>query len=642
MLLQSGSTSGSRDVNAAPSCGAAAGERAGERTRPWFLRQARAAAALLEHGSALLRVMPSVWLDDLRQRWNEFAATPALFESGPCEPVLTAVLLGPSGAGKSTLFALLTGVPVPAGNEVRPLSRHPVAAVPPSLHDPTRLAAIFPGYRYAPLEKPEQAADAHLEGDVLFYAPARADAAYADTHTVLCDIPDFNTVERANWDKADRMIARADLALFVVYPEAYKDERSVSVLRRCCRSAGHMALILTKTEAAAARRIARDLLDHAAASERFAEQRHDGRTLSDFLAQAPFYASPLGHPPHLVDLVPLTPDAPALQSLLRGLDAATILLERRHQAARLGVEAFRRIGASVHDRLTALQTRIETLDESVRDAAQYVAGSHFPMGRLLKLMVEASQAARPPWLRRLGRPFALLSRSALRLHALFRSTLKRIGRAGTRDELRNRADLERERMDAAAERLLDRWRAAFDNTTRQRLAPAACQAARQTLRAAPLPGPVSQWDDFVRADLRDWMTHNPRRRTMFLLAGMANDLLLTLGGAAMVVDYTVFGGFGTTGMVMAAGSGSALCGLLLKLFEQWQLKAQLEKADARWRALRGDQVAERLRSHLADPLLRTEWETERQALKASLRPCEEACDELERLRKEWRHDEPAR
>ena len=43
---------------------------------------------------------------------------------------LVATLYGPTGAGKSTLCRLLTGVPVPAGDDVRPVSYASVVIVP--------------------------------------------------------------------------------------------------------------------------------------------------------------------------------------------------------------------------------------------------------------------------------------------------------------------------------------------------------------------------------------------------------------------------------------------------------------------------------------------------------------------------------
>lgn len=62
------------------------------------------------------------------------------------DPVLIATLYGPSGAGKSTLFKLLTGVEVPAGGAVRPCSMACAAAVPESIDDPQKLAALFPDH----------------------------------------------------------------------------------------------------------------------------------------------------------------------------------------------------------------------------------------------------------------------------------------------------------------------------------------------------------------------------------------------------------------------------------------------------------------------------------------------------------------
>lgn len=68
--------------------------------------------------------------------------------------VLVATLYGPTGAGKSTLFRLLTGIPVPAGDEVRPVSYASALAVPSPLANKEALCTILSGLEPVPLDFP--------------------------------------------------------------------------------------------------------------------------------------------------------------------------------------------------------------------------------------------------------------------------------------------------------------------------------------------------------------------------------------------------------------------------------------------------------------------------------------------------------
>ena len=60
-------------------------------------------------------------IDDL-PGWRSMRMRFQAFQDQGGQPIQVAMLFGPSGAGKSTVFRQLTGIDVPAGGEIRPMT----------------------------------------------------------------------------------------------------------------------------------------------------------------------------------------------------------------------------------------------------------------------------------------------------------------------------------------------------------------------------------------------------------------------------------------------------------------------------------------------------------------------------------------
>src|SRR5262245_2354377 len=343
--------------------------------------------------------------------WGAMVHRHEAFEQRGGEPALVATLYGPTGAGKSTLFRLLTGVPVPAGDDVRPVSYASVVVVPGRVVD--RLDRLLPGFRLEPLREIEQLRRKENNGKV-FHLPA-ANGEDGGPTLLLADVPDFNSVAEQNWEACQRMLERAEVVLFVTHTEAYADKRVFGEIARCCRLSAEMVFVLTK---AAGREVAgkiwRDLVDtkidrgRAPHAEAFAQTRADGRALHEFLAECPVYFSPRDRTPNLGDLQPLDEGRPPLTSLLRGLDAENLLLAGLVEPAWRAVGVCRGVLRQARDRAGELERDLAAADAEVNDVAARVAGSEFPVGRMMELLFDEARKNQTRLLRIVTAPFRLV------------------------------------------------------------------------------------------------------------------------------------------------------------------------------------------------------------------------------------------
>ncbi|GIG38324.1 GTPase [Cellulomonas phragmiteti] len=128
-------------------------------------------------------------------------------------------LAGATGSGKSSLFNALVGADLAATGVQRPTTSHPLAVVvgaDPDADGPTRLLDwLEVGRRHAlpagPVGPPEARAG----------SPGRR-ALLADG-LVLLDLPDHDSVVTEHRGRAERLVARADLLVWVVDPQKYAD-----------------------------------------------------------------------------------------------------------------------------------------------------------------------------------------------------------------------------------------------------------------------------------------------------------------------------------------------------------------------------------------------------------------------------------
>lgn len=346
------------------------------------------------------------WHTDLLSGWKALKTRYSSFQMRGKDPVLIATLYGPSGAGKSTLFKLLTGVEVPAGGAVRPCSMACAAAVPESIDDPQKLAALFPDHISEKMVSQSQIRQ--TDGpDRLLFATYASDKKHP-IQLVLVDVPDFNTVEKTNWDKAEKMLERAEVVIFMVYDNAYSDEKVIQELSRCCKKSAKMAYMLTMTNADAAKQIWQDLLQKVPGKfAEFQEQRADGKTLHQFLSESPVYYSPRSERPSLENVYPLHESTPLLQSLLHGFDAEKTIISGLREPALQTVISCKSFMENAELDLVGMQEQDRAMQADLLLHAKAVAFSEFPAGRLVQIVLEEAKLRRPWYLRFITKGFEI-------------------------------------------------------------------------------------------------------------------------------------------------------------------------------------------------------------------------------------------
>ncbi|PTN36096.1 hypothetical protein [Desulfonatronum sp. SC1] len=549
--------------------------------------------------------------------WSELVGKPVRIIAHEGRICLVCVLFGPSGAGKSTVFRLLTGIPVPAGETRRPMTSNPAAAVPEPLRDVLDLGEIFPGYELYPLQEMDMLRDGRRPGKNLYFQYYRDDQADRQSESawmVLVDVPDFNTVEQSNRTRAEAMLGRAETVIFMVYPEAYKDAAVMEQLRAVARRAGHLVYVITKlstpNEAEVARDIWEDVLKHVRQTPEFQDLRWDGRRIGAFLEQAAVYYAPRDVSPKLEDIRPLNPNGPDFWFLIKGQDAVEVYWSNLLEVVDQVLTSAGAVAREAHDLRESLTQRLVVADRRIVEVSERIAGSQFPAGELVELIIDVVKESRPGWLRMVTLPVARAAGMLLSLRGLF----ARFRDTERRAVLRDRRELERRRLEEAVVVLLEAWRR--DNSSETTLFSAErCREATRHLQEHEPPPVRDDWKEALRADVRNWSRQHPWYGS---LVGTLSEMLVLLGGAALVLDLAVsggvFGAVGQLGVAGAAGAGSLGAGTVLKMFEELKLKDILEKADAKWRAQRRDELEAHLREYLAEPLFGRNWRKRIRAL----------------------------
>lgn len=591
-----------------------------------------------ESAGVLLREVPRICravgeeAEDLQQRpgWRALRERYAVWAGRTGEPVFVCVIYGPTGAGKSTFFKMLTGCDVPAGGNLRPMSYVGCVAIPGALVDRDEdLATLFPENELRRLEDPDQLRDRHCAPETLYWVSYLRPAGEASgLPPVIADVPDFNSVEHANWEKAARMLDRAEAVLFLTYDEAYKNRDTVQHLEQCCRRAGYLAFVMTKSQPEVAREKWADLLDHVSTSDAFAARRHDGQTLHRFLANCPVYASPRAaadEQPSLDDVAPLREGDPPLRSLLYGLDQQRIvragLVQPAMEAATLARELIERAAR----RQARLKDRLRRVEQRTFEEAQRLATNIFPVGEFLKVFMQTVR-------QRQGRFQRAMSATVGWLHAVVRRWGQVLRRMLSDSEgVKPRDEAEQARLREGADHLFQLLRSAVPEEARQGglLSERRFEAVRDQFVLHPPPQAGEGWHATVRDEANRWYEQN---RVRARVLPVVLDTVTAVGAAGLALDFFVAGGIGTLTTAGLVASGSSAAGLLGRFLHHWGLEQAFNRTAESWRKQRAEELNVHLVTHFVEPLCGESWREQLEALEtAPIERCRGAVEELVRV-----------
>jgi hypothetical protein len=166
--------------------------------------------------------------------------------TAPAAPLLV-VVGGSTGAGKSTLVNSLLGEQVSVAGVLRPTTRAPVLVHHPvdvPWYAPDAATPLLPTLSVrVPIGGTEAGDDAAARGE-LRLVPSDA----VPPGLALLDAPDIDSVEAANRALAERLLAAADLWLFVTTAARYADAVPWTLLRAAAARRAQVALVVDRVD----------------------------------------------------------------------------------------------------------------------------------------------------------------------------------------------------------------------------------------------------------------------------------------------------------------------------------------------------------------------------------------------------------
>jgi len=545
-------------------------------------------------------------------------------------PILAVTFCGPSGAGKSSIFNLLTRLGVPAGGARRPTTHASLAAIPRKIADQIGLNEFFQGFDLVSLRSMEDLKSRDTETKRLFFASYDSSEITDSLWPCLIDIPDFNTTELTNWEKAEQMIKRADSIIFTVYHEAYRDMRTFEILTKILKIAGNVTWLLTKLDpanaATAAEEIRNDLIDCARSRPDFQTQRTDGQTLAEFLADSAFYYSPYSTSPSLSEIKPLSNANRDFTSHIFGQKGLEIALKRQLQSIKAGVASCESICSEARETVQQLEREIQACETLMESAAKTITGEEFPVFRILELIRKQLEANRPSFLRRAFQPLLMLGSGIMKAISAAGSGIASLAGRDLHGARIQRDKLERQRLYDETSTLIEMWRR---QPGLQVLTTEQCLAASEAILAAELPPIDSEWERTVNESLQQWQAGN---KNLWQWLNIIDELFMLFGFGLVVTDFFIDGGVGTLGVVAVVGGSSAAGGFLMSLFNNLGLSREVIEAHENWKRLRRASFAKHLREKLAGPLFLNDLLCKNSSLAPDqIKRCENACQQLKEI-----------
>lgn len=475
-----------------------------------------------------------------------------------------------------------------------------LAVIPESIFSEFDWHKMFPGFSLENLMVSADLRNSNAPANRLYTGQFKP--IFSTEHYWPCfiDVPDFNTTSLTNWEKAEQMLKRSDTVIFTVYHEAYKSQKTFEMLKKALLFSGSLIYLLTKLDAneaeISAKAIREDLINAIEKDPDFRQTRSDGTTIADFFKNSAFMFSPYESSPCLDSIRSVSGCYSTMTEHLKGCQGLEVILRQQLQAIAKGVDASEILAEKSSQIRQKNAELINQTLQQLQESACSITGEEFPVFHILAIIRRVLEQNRPMLLQRAFKPFVMLGSGLKHLINGAKTALSHLTGKDLAGGLHLRNDLEKKRLQAEVETLIDKW-----HTKSSIRFPdiASARSIAEKFLSIELPPVDSDWETSVTESIQEWQKGN---KNIWLWLNVVNDIFIILGSGLVIADLFLDGGMGTLGIVAAIGGSSATGGFLLSLFNNMGLGSQVVQAHRDWKKMRQKEYLNHLEQHFAGPL----------------------------------------
>jgi len=529
--------------------------------------------------------------------WEGLRQAPEEINLAGGVPVTVITFFGATGVGKSTIFRILTGLDVPAGDGRRPLTYRVFAAVPLIQGYEQIVRKSFPAFSCSECNEMSELTEKTDVIDEIYYGPYHLEA--GSLYPIIVDVPDFNSTEEKNWVRAEKMMERAEVVIFVVTNQSYATEHSFNQLARVCKSAAHLIIIFNQTSSAESALEMWSDLKRKAENDwpAFREKRHDGKELYSFLEASHIYS--LNRRSNLKKeyIIPVNSTSPKeFTSFINHENGIELLHKKLVCRIANGVEASEKI-------LQDIELKYQEYIELVGDMRSALATkraenilSYVPVGDFLETLLQFTSGKRVWWAKFLSAPSYVARKGFL----IVKNMKERL--SGGNSKIKERRSLEKRWLekeigdDFVRHYMKDKLGkiSSQDENFSVRF-----ERCRQRFLSMDIPEPGREWKSFVFEKLEVWAEENKWKSNVIPLF---SDFLMTLAAVAIVADFMIDGGVILNGTLAAAGgAGAGVIKALESFTRYFGLEKVFDDVVAKWITLRREELSKHIEENFLDP-----------------------------------------
>lgn len=160
------------------------------------------------------------------------------------DKMLLVAVAGGTNTGKSSVFNHLAGAKVSGVVETGGGTKHPVLLVPKKFSAEIILKKLFPEFE---LRARKSAGEATVANDKtqLYW---EVGGSSLDDRLLLFDTPDVDSSQRANWERAARVVRAADVTIAIVTEEKHTDDKVINFFKKAKEEGKPIIVVINKAD----------------------------------------------------------------------------------------------------------------------------------------------------------------------------------------------------------------------------------------------------------------------------------------------------------------------------------------------------------------------------------------------------------